>query len=210
MAAYRRVDDLRSPAGWLPVHRDQLRAQRSVSSMGNLYLLPGTNWSTTFLRTGQIFWPLTANSESLIIAKIMPHIKIYITRMWANAQCDGRSAEYRWRPLFNTAKFGWGPLLECRAVTLPRSETRWNLQGCSKLANRSQPLVGRSSPYYKNTWRRYQCLTSFFRMSIHALAAKIQPDKVVQWCCAKMAIFCVLYFQGAVCSIFQTCILKSH
>jgi len=34
MAAYRRVDDLRSPAGWLPVHRDQLRAQHSVSSMG--------------------------------------------------------------------------------------------------------------------------------------------------------------------------------
>ena len=34
MAAYRRVDDLRSPAGRLPVHRDQLRAQRSVSSMG--------------------------------------------------------------------------------------------------------------------------------------------------------------------------------
>jgi len=38
MAAYRRVDDLRSPAGWLPVHRDQLRPQRSVSSMGSLYL----------------------------------------------------------------------------------------------------------------------------------------------------------------------------
>ena len=39
MAAYRRVDDLRSPAGWLPVHRDQLRAQRSVPSIGSLYLL---------------------------------------------------------------------------------------------------------------------------------------------------------------------------
>jgi len=38
MAAYRRVDDLRSPAGWLPVHRDQLRAQRSVSSVGSLYI----------------------------------------------------------------------------------------------------------------------------------------------------------------------------
>jgi len=24
--------------------------------------------------------------------------------MWANAQRDGRPAEYRWRPLFNTAK----------------------------------------------------------------------------------------------------------
>jgi len=26
--------------------------------------------------------------------------------MWANAQRDGRSAEYRWRRLFNAAKFG--------------------------------------------------------------------------------------------------------
>jgi len=29
---------------------------------------------------------------------------------------------------------------------------------------------------------RYRCLTSFFRLSIHASAAKIQPDKVVRWC----------------------------
>ena len=28
------------------------------------------------------------------------------TRMSANAQRDGRPAEYRWRPLFNAAKFG--------------------------------------------------------------------------------------------------------
>ena len=26
--------------------------------------------------------------------------------MWGNAQRDGRPAEYRWRPLFNAAKFG--------------------------------------------------------------------------------------------------------
>jgi len=26
--------------------------------------------------------------------------------MWANAQRDGRLAEYSWRPLFNAAKFG--------------------------------------------------------------------------------------------------------
>jgi len=67
--------------------------------------------------------------------------------MWANAQRDGRPAEYRWRPLFNAVKFGGRPLLECRAVTLPRRETHWNLHGCLKLASRSQPLVGRSSPY---------------------------------------------------------------
>ena len=38
MAAYRRVDGFKSPAGCLPVHRDQFRAQRSVTSMGELYL----------------------------------------------------------------------------------------------------------------------------------------------------------------------------
>jgi len=102
--------------------------------------------------------------------------------MWAKAQRDGRPAEYRWCPLFNAAKFGWRPLAECRAVTLPRRETNWNLQGCLKLANRSQPVVGRSSPYYEDMWRRYCCLTSFFRLSIRALVAKIWPDKFARWC----------------------------
>jgi len=32
--------------------------------------------------------------------------------MWANAQRDSRPAEYRWRPLFNAAKFGWHPILD--------------------------------------------------------------------------------------------------
>ena len=45
--------------------------------------------------------------------------------MWANAKRDGRPAEHRWRPLFNAAMFGWCPLLECRAVTLPRRGSRW-------------------------------------------------------------------------------------
>ena len=34
----RPVGWLKSAAGWLPVHRDQLRAQRTVASMGSLYL----------------------------------------------------------------------------------------------------------------------------------------------------------------------------
>jgi len=50
--------------------------------------------------------------------------------MWTISQRDGLPAEYRWRPLINAAKFGRRPLLECRAATLPRRESRWNLQGC--------------------------------------------------------------------------------
>jgi len=45
------------------------------------------------------------------------NVQIYIfkkkvTRMWANAQRDGRLAEYRWSPLFNATKFGRRPLLD--------------------------------------------------------------------------------------------------
>jgi len=93
---------------------------------------------------------------------------------WANGQRDGRPAEYRWHPMFNAAKSGWRPLLQCREVTLPRRETLWNLQGCLKLANASQPLVGRSSPYCEDMWGRHCCLTSlFFRLSIRAFVVKI-------------------------------------
>jgi len=35
--------------------------------------------------------------------------------MWANAQRDGRPAEYRWRRLFSAAKFGSRPLLDAIA-----------------------------------------------------------------------------------------------
>jgi len=48
MAAYCRVYGVihfTSPAGSLPVHRDQLQAQRSVTSMGKLYLLTFNNVS---------------------------------------------------------------------------------------------------------------------------------------------------------------------
>ena len=47
------------------------------------------------------------------LAAVMPYLKIgsitQLTRMWANAQRDGRPAEYRWRPLFNAAKLVWLP-----------------------------------------------------------------------------------------------------
>jgi len=127
------------------------------------------------------------------------------TRMWANAQRDGRPAKYRWRALFNAAKFGWRPLLECRAVTLLRRESRWNLQGCPKLANRSQPLVGRSSPHVEEVpvFNKF-----FFDCRYMPQLRRYSPTKLCDG--AKMAIFCVLYFQRAACSTFQTCILNLH
>jgi len=89
-------------------------------------------------------------------------------------------------PALETAKhrekFGWPVLSDIAAVTKPRRETCWNFPGCPKLANRSQPLVDRSSPYCKHIWRRYCHLTVSFRLSIRTFFAKTQPDKIVRWC----------------------------
>jgi len=60
-------------------------------------------------------------TSSLLYSYLRYRIQL---EMWASAQRDGRPAEYRWRPLFNAAKFGLRALLECRAVTLTRRETR--------------------------------------------------------------------------------------
>jgi len=89
-----------------------------------------------------------------------------------------------------------GPLIECRAVTLPRRESRWNLYGCPKLANRSQPLVGRSSPYYEDMWRRYRCLTCFFSDCRYMpQLRRYSPTKLCDG--AKMAIFLCPVFSAS-------------
>jgi len=99
----------------------------------------------------------------------MYYKKINTTRMWANAQHDGRPAEYRWDPLFNAAKFGWRPLPECHAVTLPRLKARWNKLGCRKLAV-SGPRFTILCGHVEEILLFNQL---FFRLSICALVAKI-------------------------------------
>jgi len=69
----------------------------------------------------------TSNRPDTYRQNMLKHVLVhccsmYLYTMWANAQRDGRPAEYRWRPLSNAADFGWRLLLECRAVTLPRRQ----------------------------------------------------------------------------------------
>ena len=115
-------------------------------------------------------------------------------------------------PNVGGAKFGWRLLLECRALTLPRRETRWNLLRCPKLANRSQPLVGRSSAYCEDMWGK----TLLFNKLFAIVNACLSCENIAKQSCAMvprwriLAIFWVLYFQRATCSTFQTCILNSH
>jgi len=69
--------------------------------------------------------------------------------MWANAQRDGRPAEYRWRPLFNAAVW-LTPTTRVPCSNAAKGNPVEITWGTPKLTKGSQPLVGRSSPYYKD------------------------------------------------------------
>jgi len=71
-------------------------------------------------------WLLTYCSLNIRHPSNISTVHSESTRMWANAQRDGRPAERRWRPLLNAAKFSWRPLLDCHEVPLPILESRWN------------------------------------------------------------------------------------
>jgi len=56
-----------------------------------------------YFRTYHVVWQFRENRPKDVEKSVDENNK---TRMWANAQPDGRPAKYRWRPLFNVAKFG--------------------------------------------------------------------------------------------------------
>ena len=75
----------------------------------------------------------------------------------------------RWPP----CRIYVAPSVQCRKVWLTpttrllcsntaKTQNPLKFAGCPKLANGSQLLVSRSLPYYKDMWRTYRCLTSFF------------------------------------------------
>ena len=79
------------------------------------------------------------------------------------------------------------------------------LLGCPKLTKRSQPLVGRSSPYCGDSWRTHCCLTSFsdcryvpwFRRYSRQSCAMVPRWRF-------LATFLRPGFQRAACSTAQT------
>jgi len=71
-----------------------------------------------------------------------------------------------------------------------------------------------SRPKFTILWEHVEdilLVNNFFRLSIRALVAKIQPDKVVLWCPdGDFGNFLRPEFQRAACSMFQTCSVNSH
>ena len=81
--------------------------------------------------------------------------------MWANAQRDGRHAEYRWHPLFNAAVW-LTPIRRVACSNAAKTRNLLKFAGVPQTRQQISAASGPSSPYCKDMWRRYCCLTSFF------------------------------------------------
>ena len=66
--------------------------------------------------------------------------------MWANAQHDGRPAEYRWRPLFNAAVW-LTPTTRVPCSNAAKMRNPLKLPGVPQTNETISAASGRSSPY---------------------------------------------------------------
>ena len=76
------------------------------------------------------------------------------TRMWANAQRDGRPAEYRWRPLFNAA-VSLTPTTRVPCSNAAKTRKPLKVPGVPQTNETISAASGPSSPYCGDMWKRY-------------------------------------------------------
>jgi len=162
MAAYRRVDDLRSPAGWLPAPL-QLRAQRPVSSMGKPLPLPFTLWFLS--SSSSIFFSLpNLSGRRLDVYHTSTHqVWLSINLECMSEMCCTRLAENTERK--NDAKNRHLRTIAelCRAIS---SQLRHVSQSEKKLFNSNMSPCPRNMASFGRltaeiSWRVWGTLTNF-------------------------------------------------
>jgi len=84
------------------------------------------------------------------------------TRMWANAQRDGRPAAYRGPLSVQFHKVWLTPTTTEPCSDAAKTQNLLKLAGVPQICQQISAVSGPSSPYCGDMWKRYCCLTSFF------------------------------------------------
>ena len=167
-----------SPTGWMLVHTLQPVLQLQLSSRTNGWT---TGWTTSCIHdtagcpTGCPTHLTSGCNTGSTVVKSNPVAVSWTFGVYyggVSISCHVYALVRKTTLFMATLRSRFGHYIYGRYFCLVVSFFLF-LQGCPKLTKGSQPLVDRSSPYYGDMWRRYCCLTSFFRLSICALVAKI-------------------------------------
>ena len=125
------------------------------------------------------------------------------TRMWANAQPDGRPAEHRWRPLFNAIVW-LTPTTRVPCSNAAKTRNPLKLPGVPQT---NETISAASGPKFTTLWGHVEkilLLKRFFPIVDTCLScediARQSCGMVPRW-----RHFWVLHLQRAACSTFQTC-----
>ena len=134
---------------------------------------------------------------------------VAILEMWANAQRDGRPAEYRWRPLFNAAVW-LTPTTRVPCSNGAKTRNPLKLPGVPQTNETISAASGPKFTILSGHVEEVLLLNKFFFPIVDTYLSS--EDMARQSCAmvSKWRFFCVLYFQRAACRTFQTCILNSH
>ena len=92
--------------------------------------------------------------------------------MWASAQRDGRRAEYRWLPLFNAAVWLM-PTTRVPCSNAAKMRNPLKFAGVSQTGKPISVAIGPKFIILSGHVEEVLLFNEFFRLSIHALVAKI-------------------------------------
>ena len=94
--------------------------------------------------------------------------------MWANAQRDGRPAEYRWRPLVQRRKVWLTPTTRVPCSNAAKTRNQLKFPGVPQT---NETISAAGGPKFTILWRHVEKIllinNIFFRLSIRGLVAKI-------------------------------------
>jgi len=127
--------------------------------------------------------------------------------MWANAQRDGRPAEHRWRSVQRRSLADAHYCMPCSNAAKTRKPLK--VAGVSLTPEKISAASGSKFTMLWGHVKGILLLNKFFPIVDTYLSCE---DRARQSCgmVPRWRFFCVLSFQRATCSTFQTCILNSH
>jgi len=167
------------------------------------------------------FVQLICSVDDCVIVSSMPSPGCYVNQLTLKLkEAFHRKLECRPMPNVMVALPNIGGTLCSTPQSLADAHYQMPCSNAAKMRNplkfagvpQTRPQISTvSGPKFTILWGHVEEVSLFnklFWLSKHALAAKIQPDKVVRWC--RDDDFLRPVFQRSACSTFQTCILNSH
>jgi len=129
--------------------------------------------------------------------------------MWANAQRDGRPAEYRWRPLLNAAVW----LTPATRVLCSNAAKTRNPLKLAGVPQTNETISAASGPKFTILWRHVEEILLLNKIFPIVDMCRSYEDIARQSCAMVarwrfLATFLRPFFAAS--STFQTCILNSH